>query len=70
MAEKKVFELTAEQATKVDTWYKEHPCNEVAKMAKHRALTYSFTGTGLGYIQKVCCSGCQKELDVTDVKTW
>lgn len=70
MGTKRVFELTSEQDDKVSAWVRDHQCSEVAKRALHRSFTYCFTPTGIGDAQKVVCSACKKELDLTDVSTW
>jgi hypothetical protein len=69
MSEKRVFELNAEQNDQVNAWARDHKCSEVAKRALHRTFTYCFTPTGIGDVQKVVCSACKSELNLTDVVT-
>jgi hexokinase len=70
MGTKRVFELTPEQDDQIAAWIRDHQCSEVAKRSLHRSFTYCFTPTGIGDAQKVVCSACKKELDLTDVSTW
>jgi len=64
------FTVDDEDEKKVKKWFIEHECHEPSKQAKLRTLVYSFCANGLGLVTKVKCTGCNRELNLTDVSTW
>ena len=66
-----IFIISADQADKVKKWQDKHPCRMRGKYkgAIGGGLTFSFTSTGIGQVQKVSCE-CGKEFDFTDYDSW
>ena len=70
------FELTKDQTEIAEEFIAEHECSIpldewgyplVGAIGGH--ITYSFTATGLGYVQKVYCT-CGAECDLTEYHLW
>jgi len=64
-----MFNLTDDQAKQVGGWGKDHGCPLKDQGAIGGALTYSFTPTSIGIVEKVSCA-CGKDLDLTDYDLW
>lgn len=54
---------------KIDAWAYNHDCAITYEGAIGGKITYTFTPTGLGLIEKGVCA-CGKEIDVTDYQDW
>ncbi len=64
-----MFDLTPKQLKKIDEWAYDHHCPIAYEGAIGGKITYQFTPTSLGMVEKVICS-CGKECDVTDYDDW
>ena len=67
-----MFSLTDEQCNKVMKWWKNHKCYKRYAGACGGALTYIFTPTTLGTVEKVRCEfpDCREEFDITEYGDW
>jgi len=63
------FELEPEQAKKISDWAYNHNCPITYEGASGGKITYQFTPTSLGQVEKGVCS-CGAECDVTDYDEW
>ena len=59
------FELNLEQSERVIRWSHDHDCSITNTGAIGGKITFQFTPTNLGTVEKAICA-CGKELDVTD----
>jgi len=67
------MQFKIENMEKLNEWKQNHKCEYTENTMRVGAiggrLTYKFTPTGLGCIQKVRCS-CGEEIDLTDLENW
>ncbi len=63
------FSLTEDQLEDATIWDLLHNCSARDGGAIGGRLTYTFTHTGIGVIEKVVCA-CGEVLDLTDYESW
>ena len=65
----KTFELTDEQSSKIEKWWKKHikDCEPGYNNGKRYIFDHS---NGIGWVCTAQCNGCMSSKDVTDVSTW
>lgn len=63
------FELTDEQHSTAMKWGYDHECPISYEGAIGGKLTFTFTDTSLGTVEKVVCS-CGEEHNLTDFDLW
>ncbi len=63
------FKLTDEQQNKINEWAYNHECPITAEGACGGKITYQFTPTSLGMVEKGVCA-CGAECSVTDYELW
>lgn len=63
------FKLNQTQTNKIALWESTHRCSVKNEGAIGGKVTFSFTPTSLGVIEKVKCA-CTAQLDVTDYESW
>ena len=64
-----MFNLTAEQKEQTNKWMMGHGCPVAHEGAIGGKITYSFTPTSLGVVEKVSCS-CGVTLNLTEYDEW
>lgn len=64
------FSFDSKQTVDVENWIYQHPCKVLDNQgAVGGRITFSFTPTQLGVVEKVSCA-CGAEIDVTDYESW
>jgi hypothetical protein len=64
-----MFKLTEDQQEETKEWMNSHDCTIDYEGAIGGKITYNFTPTGLGVIERVSCS-CGSVLDLTEYDKW
>ena len=64
-----MFDLTPEQIKTIDAWAYDHDCPITYEGASGGKITYQFTPTSLGTVEKAVCT-CGEECDVTEYDEW
>ncbi len=64
-----MFNLTIEQFNTIETWADNHDCPITYEGACGGKITYQFTPTSLGTVEKAVCS-CGNVCDVTEYDEW
>ncbi len=64
-----MFDLTTEQRKTINEWVDDHDCPITYEGASGGKITYQFTPTSIGMVEKAVCA-CGKECDVTDYDVW
>lgn len=64
-----MFELTNEQNKQISSWIVSHNCPITYEGSIGGKITYAFTPTSLGVVEKAIC-GCGLFIDVTYYKDW
>jgi hypothetical protein len=64
-----MFKLTEDQQEEAKKWINGHGCPIDYEGAIGGKITYNFTPTGIGVIERVTCS-CGSVLDLTEYDKW